>query len=426
MLGASTLSAAAASNDPGFGLQWALTGAPSSIHAPEAWCAGSGDVLVADVDTGADFGHADLQGKLVAGAAFLNGDPLGQQSGSGQAAVQDDNGHGSMTTGIMSATTGNGVGIAGVAPSSRALIVKVLDSSGSGYPSDVAAGIRYAANYPGVRVINLSIGGDLPKLVNDTANPVPPAIHYAISKGVMVAAAAGNTYYRASDYSQLTKEALVVGGLNRDAGRASYSTEGNIYAPGGDGSADVNHWVLSTGNQNNYFMGKGTSLAAPQVAGTVALLMGNGMSAAEARQRVLATAVTRNGIPELDAAAAMGSSAGCAASRVPPPAATLNVGPAPKTAAKPKPPVKPAPAAGPGPSPSPSPEVSPSPSPIFGAPADTGPDVAPGTVLAAPPKPASSPSPLLVGGVALLGILLGYAACLGGLFLVKNMRGGAG
>jgi subtilisin family serine protease len=60
--------------------------------------------------------------------------------------VQDDFGHGTMTTGIMVADTNNGIGIAAVAPAARALIVKVLDSSGSGYGSDVAAGIEYAVS----------------------------------------------------------------------------------------------------------------------------------------------------------------------------------------------------------------------------------------------------------------------------------------
>src|ERR1700730_4836635 len=133
---------ALASNDPGFGQQWALTGATSSINAPQAWCASTGaGVLVADVDTGADFGHPALAGKLTPGAAFLSGN--GSQSGT---AVQDGYGHGTMTTGIITADTNNGVGIAAVAPNSHALIVKVLDDSGQGYASDVAAGVRYAAD----------------------------------------------------------------------------------------------------------------------------------------------------------------------------------------------------------------------------------------------------------------------------------------
>src|ERR1041385_2197729 len=63
-------------NDPYFttNQQWGLTGSPSSVNAPAAWCAETGrGVLIADIDSGADFAHPDLAGKLVAGAAFLNG-----------------------------------------------------------------------------------------------------------------------------------------------------------------------------------------------------------------------------------------------------------------------------------------------------------------------------------------------------------------
>ncbi|MDQ6748774.1 MAG: S8 family serine peptidase, partial [Candidatus Dormibacteraeota bacterium] len=178
-LATSVVAFADAPDDPGFAQQWALSGSAASIHAPQAWCSSTGGVLVADVDTGADFGHADLAGKLVAGARFTSGrGDESQPDGVGQAAVQDDHGHGTMTTGIMVADTNNGVGIAGVAPSARALIVKVLvpdnKGSASGYGNDVAAGIAYAADYPGVRVINLSIGSDVPTLplgINLFSNP---------------------------------------------------------------------------------------------------------------------------------------------------------------------------------------------------------------------------------------------------------------
>ncbi|MEA2646968.1 MAG: thermitase, partial [Chloroflexota bacterium] len=367
---------ALATNDPGLSQQWALTGAPSSIHAPEAWCNGQGGVLVADIDSGANFSHEDLQGKLIPGNAYLGGN--GDITGSGEAAVTDDNGHGSMTTGIMSAVTDNGKGIAGVAPASQALIVKVLkqDSSGeaTGTANDVAAGIRWAADQPGVKVINLSLGPDVHVPLSGLTNPVPPAIHYAVgTRHVMVVAAAGNQSGQSSDYKSETDEALVVGATNHDGYKASYSQPGNIYAPGGDGDQPSDKtWVISTGSKSStaYLMGAGTSLAAPQVAGTVALLMGNGMSAAQARQRVLDTAVSRNGVRQLDAAAALGSS-GCAASQAPPPSGHLNTAPTKKTTVAPKTPAASPP---PPPPPSPSPEPSPTPSRLFGVVPDEGPD----------------------------------------------------
>ena len=101
---------------------------------------------------------------------------------------------------------------AAVAPSAQALIVKVLDDTGRGYESDVAAGIRYAADQ-GARVINLSLGPEVPVLNNLTGSPVPGAITYAVQKGAMVAAAAGNTAFAPSDYNAVAGEALIVGAL---------------------------------------------------------------------------------------------------------------------------------------------------------------------------------------------------------------------
>src|SRR5437868_6898237 len=133
VLAPSALAGISNPNDPYFTArdQWGLAGSPSSINAPPAWCVSTGKgILVADIDSGADFAHPDLAGKLVPGVAFLNG--TGQPSGSGVAAVQDDNGHGSMTTGLIVADTNNRIGIASVAPDAKALIIKVLDSGGNG------------------------------------------------------------------------------------------------------------------------------------------------------------------------------------------------------------------------------------------------------------------------------------------------------
>ncbi len=370
---------ALATNDPGFTPQWSLTGGPASINAPQAWCASTGlGVLVADFDTSADFGHPDLAGKLTPGAAFLNGD--GTQSGKGAAAVQDGNGHDSMTTGLIAASTRTGAGIAAVAPGSHALIIKVLDNSGSGSANDVAAGIRYAAD-AGARVINLSIGSDLRVLANLLCgSPIPAAIDYAYHRGSMVAAAAGNTSYASSDYAGIASEALVVGALDRNGNRASYSTAGNIYAPSGDGNTEgAYYWVLSTVNGGGYGIGTGTSVAAPEVAGTLALLMAQGYSATDARQRILATAANRNGLPELDAAAAV------------------------------------------SPSPTASPSPSPSPSPLFGVIPSNGPDVAPGTTLASAP-PSGPPAPLvLVAATLVVGAAVGYGGSWG-VMLARRLR----
>lgn len=307
-------------NDPYFthGDQWGLTGATASINAPAAWCASTGaGILVADVDTGADFAHPDLAGKLVAGARFTSGTGSETQGG-----VSDDFGHGSMTTGLITANTNNGVGIAGVAPDSRVLVVKVLTSNGNGSATgsevDVAAGIRYAADH-GARVINLSIGPEIPLTGTSTTSGIPDAINYAALKGALVAVAAGNSSLPAASYTGIQGVALVVGALGPSGLPAYYSNSlagVNLYAPGGNDleGNDAQHLILSTNRfgtisgAGGYDLEEGTSFAAPHAAGVAALLMAHGMSAQAAHDRIIATAASRNGLAELDAAAALGVS----------------------------------------------------------------------------------------------------------------------
>jgi serine protease len=458
-LGLTTLSAAAATSYPNDyffveGDQWALSGSAVSINAPAAWCAGTGaNIVIADVDTGANFGHPDLSGKLIAGAAFLGGTAPDKNhpTGTGQAAVQDDNGHGSMTTGIMVADTANGQGIAAVAPAARALIVKVLDANGSGYDSDVADGVEWAVDH-GANVINVSIG---PGSIAGTgvAAPgtaatslIPQAIQYASQRGVAVAVAAGNSGISAADYISLSqqRQALTVGALGPGDQVASYSNYGyqvSIYAPGGDAPSkdaeSLQNLIVSTGltgQYPEYFMGEGTSFAAPQVAGVLAQLMATGMSASQAMSAVTAHAGgSADGFPQLDAAAALGRAhnALCGSpsttGTVAPPGGVS--GPGGKQQALPPPASRPAPTAPPqhtappaaaaGRTPNPTASASP------GAVVPGGGDQAqPGGRRATPPaaSPGSgggaAPNPLLIAGLTGV-VLVGAPAAA---WLVRAMR----
>jgi len=126
-------------NDPHFGYLWGLhnTGqsiqgvsgtADADIDAPEAWAVtmGSPDVVVAVVDTGVQLNHPDLAGNLVAGYNFVsnNNNP------------SDDNSHGTHCAGTVAAIGNNGVGVIGVAPNTKIMPLKFLNSQGSGYTSD--------------------------------------------------------------------------------------------------------------------------------------------------------------------------------------------------------------------------------------------------------------------------------------------------
>src|SRR5207247_7570554 len=107
---------------------------------------GAPSIVIAIVDTGVDSSHPDLASKILSQYTFVGN------------SARDGFGHGTHVAGIAAAATNNDVGIAGMCPNCSILSVKVLNSQGSGYISDVAAGITYAASH-GARVISLYLGG---------------------------------------------------------------------------------------------------------------------------------------------------------------------------------------------------------------------------------------------------------------------------
>lgn len=276
---------ASAAGDPRLGEQWGL----SLIRAPEAWGSGTGGgITIAVVDTGVDFGHEDLNvgGKLLSGRNILNPD----------SPAQDDNGHGTHVAGIAAAATGNGLGIAGTAPSASILPVKVLRANGSGYARDVATGIRWAAGEgagaPRAQVINLSLGSDLPPLAALFGSGLEEAIDYAWSRGVVVVLAAGNSFLFASSSGDVP--AIVVTATNRQDERPSYasavgSAMWGMAAPGGSASDNAGG-IMSTYRPNSYRFLAGTSMAAPHVAGAAAVLRAQGFTAQQTVDRLLRTA----------------------------------------------------------------------------------------------------------------------------------------
>jgi thermitase len=162
-------------DDPPYARQWHL----QMINAPQAWglTPGSHDVVIAIVDSGVDAFHPDLAGKFVAG---INTHPHEKPAN-----TADQFGHGTKMAGAAAALSGNGVGIAGLAPRSRIMPIRVTDRSGSATAQSIAKGITWAADH-GARVINVSMEG---VIRNAT---VLAAAEYAFRHGALVVAPSGN------------------------------------------------------------------------------------------------------------------------------------------------------------------------------------------------------------------------------------------
>jgi subtilisin family serine protease len=292
-VGAVSVGPVAASDDPLLPRQWALT----AIHAEQAWSRSTGrGVTIGVVDTGVDLGHEDLAGQVTSSTNCIGSN--GAESachGNGQ----DDNGHGTHVSGIAAAIAGNGRGIVGVAPGARLVVAKALGSDGSGDVADVISGIHWVVHH-GARVVNLSLGDSLPiAAFQDPA--FTDAVEWAWTNGaVPVIAAGNNTFATSANYGAL--HAIVVSAVGPSDASPYYSSSvGNarwgIAAPGGEGSplgGDPSTDVLSTywepGKTNDYATDAGTSMAAPHVAGVVALVLAQGASPAVAVDRVLAGA----------------------------------------------------------------------------------------------------------------------------------------
>ncbi|MFJ6940470.1 S8 family serine peptidase [Streptomyces sp. NPDC101132] len=166
----------------------ALTGAPEvwKRKDPAGVQATGRGTVVAVVDSGVDYGHPDLGAgfgkghKVVGGFDFANGD----------ADPMDDNGHGTHVAGIIAGKAARKGGVTGMAPDARLLAYKVTGADGSGYTSDIIAGIEAAAdpaNPHPADVVNLSLGGP-----GDGTDPLGRAATAAVRAGVVVVAAAGN------------------------------------------------------------------------------------------------------------------------------------------------------------------------------------------------------------------------------------------
>jgi len=235
-------------NDPAFVNQFNV----KQVFAPFAWDLelGTPSTVIAIVDTGVDLTHPELASRLLPGFDYVNSD----------SDPSDDNGHGTLCAGVAAAEANNGIGLAGAAPGCSILPVKVLDANAWGSYSNIANGIRYAADR-GANVISLSLAGSSP------SSTLERAVRYAWSRGVIVIAAAGNQGSSRKVYPAAIREALAVASVDKRRVRSSFSNWGSwvdVAAPG--------EMVYSTYLNGGYFSAQGTSMSCALVAGQAGLI----------------------------------------------------------------------------------------------------------------------------------------------------------
>ncbi|HJR97329.1 MAG TPA: S8 family peptidase [Actinomycetota bacterium] len=267
-------------------LQWSLTG---TTEVTSAWNtqAGSPSTVIAIIDTGAQVTHPDLNDNLWTNTEETQGNNV-DDDGNGhkddvygwdfvrnKATPSDVDGHGTHVAGIAAAEWNNNEGGSGVCPECSLMILRA-GSQGAGFASsDVVAAVRYAAD-EGADVINLSIGGP------QWGKAERKALKYAIGKGSLIVAAAGNesrnndtidyspgfpagpSYPASYDLPGL----ISVAASTQTEGYAGFSNVGrysvDLAAPGMN--------ILSTVPNDTYATFNGTSMSSPFVTGLAGLL----------------------------------------------------------------------------------------------------------------------------------------------------------
>jgi subtilisin family serine protease len=253
-------------NDPGVSQQWAL----NAISASAAWnvTTGTGQTIVAVIDTGVDYTHPDLINNMWVNPTAGAADKYGYDFANNDPNPMDDNGHGTHVAGIIGATGNNGRGVTGINQRTKLMALKFMDSSGSGYTSDAIRAIDYAVSR-GAKILNNSWGGNLPD------NLLQAAIARAQSRGVIFVVAAGNESSNddvvlsyPTQYGKVLDNVVSVAATDQNNALASFSNYGPttvmIGAPGNS--------IYSTLPGGGYGLKSGTSMATPMISGALALL----------------------------------------------------------------------------------------------------------------------------------------------------------
>lgn len=270
-------------DDPLISSQYAV----DVMDARSAWTQATGrGVTIGISDTGFDGTHPEIRGKTVVGMNCGSGEEIAPDSDSTQEAFS----HGTHVAGIAAARGDNGAGIVGVAPDAQLMDLKVFDASlvsdsnGSGWVGDanVAECLIWAGliGPDGVEnsgdeadVINASWGQGLPGFYD---NAIKEAVDVLRAGGVVFVNSMGNTSEDEVTYPTGHPGVVGVGATNAQDERADFSTMGymiSVSAPGVNVLSSVPTWIRKpNGETQGYMYFNGTSMAAPQVAGAIALL----------------------------------------------------------------------------------------------------------------------------------------------------------
>lgn len=276
--------------------QWSMP----MLGMPAAWKVATGEgVRVAVIDSGIHPTHEDLNDNLLMSQGYdfvsisdiendFNGDTGNPNFGPDPDPT--DTGttyHGSHVSGIIAAE-GNQIGIRGVAYDASIVPLRVLGASGVGSSADIANAVLYAAGLNNsvttplaqpVDIINMSLGSEQRSIA------LEQAVAQAVSRGVFVVAAAGNENTSKPSFPAAYDDVIAVSSINEAKKRSGFSNFGahiTLAAPGGTNPGDSNNGsalfdgfqdgILSTISASDYLEFAGTSMAAPHVAGVIALM----------------------------------------------------------------------------------------------------------------------------------------------------------
>jgi len=223
------------------------------IDADLVWGTNTGQgVKVAIIDSGIDEDHLDLMENIKGGYNTINP----------RKSWNDDYGHGTHVAGIVAALD-NTIGVVGVAPEAHLYAVKVLNSRGIGFSSDIIDGLQWCIDHE-IQVANMSIGS------SGSNESYHDAIIAAKNAGITIVAAAGNNGETDGSivWPARWQETIAVSATNISdelAYFSSYGEEIDLAAPG--------QAINSTWNDGYYHVGSGTSMATPHVVGTVVLIL---------------------------------------------------------------------------------------------------------------------------------------------------------